>query len=438
MNKYEILETCLKELEQGENLDTILFRRPELADELRPLLETAAKAKAIAVTPPSEAIVRANRARLLQRAAELREQKAVLPARRLWSVPLRRALVALTVIAMLFISGTSLVRASTTTLPGDSLYPVKRTWEDLSLLFIFDKQQREALEFQHENERLEELQELLARGRTATVDFAGYVTRQSPTEWLVSGIPVFLSADTIAPLEPVAIGAAVRVHGKTQGTGVLAEWIQLLPPGTRLPKAEEHEEHNDQDEEHTPVLPPPTQIPAPAPTPTPTLTPAFEPTITAAPVELSSIEGTVTSIQNQLIVVNGIVLETRFAEEIKGTPAVGVFAKAKGYYDAGIFIVKKIEFIPLRPSSAPTLTPKPDKTPTPTPTPTTTITIITTTTITTTTTTDFTYREELPALPHPSSSLPAQGASKSCHPGDVTQVYRLALLTWFACTPGTG
>lgn len=356
MNKYDILETCLKELEQGESLDTVLFRRPEMANELRPLLEAAAKAKNMAAPPPSETALRRNRARLLQRAAELREPKAALPSRRLWSVPLRRALVMLTVIAMLFISGTSLVRASTTTLPGDSLYPVKRTWEDLSLLFIFDKQQREALELEHEHERLEELQELLARGRTATVDFAGYVTLQSSTEWLVSDIPVFLSADTVLPSVPVTVGAAVRVHGKTQGAGVLAESIQLLPPGTRLPEGdsgemkEEEKEDSGQKEDEEPAQTSATETPVPTPTPA----------ATATPVELS-IEGVVTSIQNQLIVVNGIVMETRFAEEIKGTPAVGALAKAKGYYDAGIFIVRKIEFTPPPPSSVPTLTPKPSK-----------------------------------------------------------------------------
>ncbi|MFZ5885648.1 MAG: DUF5667 domain-containing protein [Chloroflexota bacterium] len=349
MNKYEILEICLKELEQGADVDTVLFRRPELADELRPILEAAVKAKAMAVPPPSETVMRRSRARVLQRAAELREQRErktiffLPPVRRGWLAPLRRAFVMFAVVAMLFVSGTSLVRASTTTLPGDSLYPVKRTWESLSLFFVFNPEQREALEFEHENERLEELHELIARGRSAKVDFSGYVTRQSGTEWQVSGIPVFLSAETLLPAEPVTVGAAVRVRGQTQGAGVLAQQIELLPPGTRLPEGEKNEqedeedaEENDQAEENEPVVPSRTETP----TPVSTLTP----TATATPAE-ESIEGTVTSIQNKLIVVNGIVLDLQFAEEIKGTPAVGAFAKAKGYYDKGIFIVKEIEFI---------------------------------------------------------------------------------------------
>lgn len=348
MNKYEILEICLEELEQGAEVDAILNRRPELADELRPLLEAAVKAKSIAVPLPSETVVRRSRARVLQRAAELRERRErkafffIPPIRRDWSVPLRRAFVMLTVVAALFISGTGLVRASTTTLPGDSLYPVKRTWEDLTLFFIFNPEQREALELEHENERLHELRELLARGRAANVDFAGYVTHQSETEWLVSGIPVFISAETRLPGETVTIGAAVRVRGTTQGSGVLADHIELLPPGTRLPEGEKEQEEEEeakattQVEEVKPAVPSETETP----TPVPTLTP----TATTTPDE-AYIEGVVTAIQNKLIVVNGIVLDTQFAEEVKGTPVVGAFAKAKGYYDKNIFIVKEIVFI---------------------------------------------------------------------------------------------
>ncbi|GAB4461365.1 MAG: hypothetical protein Kow0070_18820 [Anaerolineales bacterium] len=360
MNKYEVLETCLKELENGADVETVLSRRPELADELRPILETALKARAIAAPPPSEAALRRNRARVLQRAAELRERKAIPiipPLRRNWSASLRRVFVTLATLTLLFAGGNGLVRASSTTLPGDNLYPVKRTWEELAHFFVFDPQRREALELEHANERLEELAELLARGRTAKVDFSGYVTRQAGTEWLVSGIPVFLSADTRLIGEPIAVGAAVRVRGQTQGAGVLAERIELLPPGTRLPEVNEDVEQEEDKEAEEQIKPTPTPTSkVDAPTPAPTLTPT--PTITATPAE-ASIEGVVTSIQNKLIVVNGIVLDTQFAEEIKGTPAVGAFAKAKGYYDAGgIFIVKKIEFIPPASISAPTPTPR--------------------------------------------------------------------------------
>jgi hypothetical protein len=337
---YEVLEICLKEIEQGADVDTVLFRHPEFADELRPILETSAAARAMAAPAPSEEAVRRNRAKVLGHASELRERKAAPASRRLWSVPLRRALVTFMVVAVLFASGTGLVRASSATLPGDNLYPVKRGWESLSLFFTLNTEKREALEFEHENERLEELSELLASGRSAKVDFAGYVTRQSGTEWRVSGITVFLSADTRLPDQPVAVGDAVRVRGQTQNGGVAAERIELLPSGYRLPDVndeeleieEEKPEDSDEETEVEPAKPSRTE------TPVPSLT------ATATPEKLK-IEGSVTSVQNILIVVNGIVMDLRFAEEVKGTPAVGAFAKAEGYYDgSGIFIVTKIEF----------------------------------------------------------------------------------------------
>ncbi len=339
-NLYDALEMCLKEIEQGADVDTVLFRHPERADELRPILEASVKAKAMAAPAPSQEVLRRNRAKLLQHASELRERKAAPAPRRIWSVPLRRALVTFMVIAMLFVSGTGLVRASSATLPGDNLYPVKRTWESLSLFLAFDAQKREALEFEHENERLEELNELLAEGRSAKVDFAGYVTRQTGTEWRVSGITVFLSADTRQPDQPVAVGAAVRVRGQTQGTGVLAERVELLSSDSRLPEVKDDEpeieqekaEDSEEGKEDGSGIPSGTETAVPIPA------------ATSAP-EKVSLEGAVASIQNNLIVVNGIVMDIRFAQDVKGTPAVGALAKVEGYYDAnGIFIVTRIEF----------------------------------------------------------------------------------------------
>lgn len=337
---YEVLEVCLKEIEQGADVDTVLFRHPEFAQELRPILETSIKAKAMAVPAPAEEVVRRNRAKVLQHASELRERKSAPAPRRLWSVPLRRALVTFMVVAVLFVSSTRLVRASSATLPGDNLYPVKRTWESLSLFLAFNPERREALEFEYENERLRELSELLASGRSAKVDFAGYVTRQSGTEWRVSGITVFTSSDTRLPDQPVAVGDAVRVRGQVRAGGVAAERIELLPSGSRLPEVDdkglEIEEEKAEDSIKTPEVEP--TKPSRTETPVPTLT------ATARP-EKVSVEGSVTSVQNTLIVVNGIVMDLRFAEEVKGTPAVGAFAKAEGYRGAdGIFIVIKIEF----------------------------------------------------------------------------------------------
>jgi hypothetical protein len=346
MNKlYEVLETCLNEIEQGADVDTVLFRYPELADELRPILEASVKAKAMAAPAPSQEVIRRNRAKLLQHAAELRERKAVPASRRIWSLPLRRALVSLMVVVMLFVSGNGLVRASSNTLPGDDLYPVKRTWEDVLLFLTFDETEREALELEHEKERLDELHELFTEGRSVEVDFAGYVTRQSGDKWRVSGITVFVTSETRLPDQPVAIGSAVRVHGRIQDGGVLAGEVELLPAGSRLPEVEDDDLEIEQEkpEESQPEVEEEagsgSVVEATVVPTVPSSTPEVEP-------EDISLEGPVTSVTNTLIVVNGVVMDTQFAEEIKGTPSVGAIAKVEGYYNAsGIFIVVKIEFL---------------------------------------------------------------------------------------------
>jgi uncharacterized membrane protein YgcG len=260
-NLYEALEICLQEIEQGADIDTVLFRYPDLVDELRPILEASRNASSMAIPVPSVEVTRRNRAKVLQHAAQMREAKVKVSSQRVWRVSLRRAAVTLVVVAALFISGTNLVRAASTTLPGDNLYPVKRTWEDMLLLFTFNSQQREALEVEHENERLHELRELLAEGRSEDVDFAGVVTSQNGNEWVVSpGITVLISAQTEIRDQGIVIGSAVRVKGETQGNGiVLAERIRLSSPDEKLPdlddkhegEKESHEGENKQENDNS-------------------------------------------------------------------------------------------------------------------------------------------------------------------------------------------
>lgn len=336
MNKlHEALEVCLSEIEQGQDLDTVLFRYPDLAEELRPMLEVSAKARGMAVSGPSQEIVKQNRAKLLQRAAEMREAGLAPASRRLWSVSLRRALITLVVVAMLFIGSAGLVRASSNSLPGDDLYTVKRTWEDMLVFFTFDADKREELEIEYENERLEELHKLFAEGRFAEVDFAGYVTRLSGDEWRVSGITVFISPQAHMPDEEIQVGDAVRVRGQIQiSMSVTASQVELLPPGSRLPEVIDDELEIEENKNEgvdsgkgsvfeAPVIP---------------VTPVYTP-------DKESIEGVVKSIENDYVVVDGIAMDIRNAV-VKGTPMIGAFVKAEGHYDInGIFIVSKVEFM---------------------------------------------------------------------------------------------
>lgn len=73
---YEALEICLQELEQGADIETVLSRYPDFADELRPILEGSIHAWSMAIVPPSAEVVRRNRSKVLQHAAQMREAKS--------------------------------------------------------------------------------------------------------------------------------------------------------------------------------------------------------------------------------------------------------------------------------------------------------------------------------------------------------------------------
>jgi hypothetical protein len=342
---YDVLELCLQEIEKGMDLETVLSRYPRYADELRPILETSVQAIQLASPGPSLEVERRGRAKVLQHAAQMREAQAhsqIRQSRRLWSVPLRRALVTLAVIGVLFIGSTRLVEASSTTLPGDNLYPVKRTWEDVRVFFTFNNQARETLEVEHENERLDELNDLFTKGRSAKVDFAGTVMSQNGDLWEVSKIPVLVSSLTQINTQPVMIGDAVRVKGYTQSGGtVVAERLDLLPSGIPLPKAQD--DQTPESGQETPEGE--QQQNSGGDSEEGFSAQGLVPTQQAESKSRDfSRSGLVTSRNGNTLVVNGQSMDISGAT-IEGTLKVGATVKVEGYFDAnGQFVVTKLEF----------------------------------------------------------------------------------------------
>jgi hypothetical protein len=361
---HDILEKCLVELEQGADVDTVLFRYPEFADELRPILEASIKAMDMAVSAPPIAMVQSNRAELLRRAAQMRQAKEKRTSR-VWFASMRRLAVTFIVLVGLFASGNQLVHASSTTIPGDNLYPVKRTWEDLVVLFAFNPQHREEIEFEHDNERLDELTELFAEGRSVKVDFAGYVTPLSATDWQVSGIKVRISPQTVLPIQPVTAGMAVHIIGQTQSDStVLAERVEILPSNIRLPEIEDDHSGGEQEQINgeTESQEGGSNSGSGGETDSPNVTETAKPEsesgssgesesnsgITATPrsnfeIRSVSFDGKIESMVGNTWVIGGRSVNVSSAD-ISGKAVIGATANVEGYYDAsGGFIVKKID-----------------------------------------------------------------------------------------------
>ena len=110
-NLHEALEVCLEAIEQGMDIETTLARYPDMANELRPILQASMVAREKAVSVPSPEMLRRNRAKLLQHAAVLRASNVRPAARDMWFASLRRLAVTVLVLVA-FGSGAGLVRPS--------------------------------------------------------------------------------------------------------------------------------------------------------------------------------------------------------------------------------------------------------------------------------------------------------------------------------------
>lgn len=319
-NLFDALEFCLQEMERGADLDSVLTRFPELADELRPILKTAAHAREMASAEPSPEVVRRSRARVMQHAAEIREAKAA-PRKR--AIPaLQRFVISFGLAAIFLLSGNGLLSASASALPGEQLYPVKRGWESVRLFFIFDTEARELLENEFENERLHEANELLSEGRHEVIDFAGVFMQVNGNSY-VSGLQVILPEGMTLPEN----GDAVIVSGRTNAQGFIEVIkLDLLPAGSVVPSGNpiEMEIESDSGEENG--------VPAES------NSGSGGETGQSAPQEME-VKGSLEALSDTELVVNGMKVYLENSKVDEGL-CIGMEVEVKGYYaEDGRFIV---------------------------------------------------------------------------------------------------
>jgi hypothetical protein len=130
-------------------------------------------------------------------------------------------------IAFLLTGGTGLVNAASASIPGDNLYPVKRSWEGVRLVFVFDKNARKELEEQFDHERLQEIEELYTEKRIAGVNFQGVVTQMNEKIWVVDGLNISIEHNTQFTTD-IRPGASVQIVGETDDGHIKAQNIILL------------------------------------------------------------------------------------------------------------------------------------------------------------------------------------------------------------------
>ena len=164
-----ILDDCLARLAAGESIVDCLARYPEHADELAPLLRMSQETIRIAYTAtPSDAARARGMARMQAALAEGKQ-----PRRWRWQLPRLSwrplstpMLAAFAVVFLTVVAAGGTTVASADSLPGETLYPVKRMRESVEERIIARSAERKAeVNAKLARERGREMHELIVRGR---------------------------------------------------------------------------------------------------------------------------------------------------------------------------------------------------------------------------------------------------------------------------------
>ncbi|MEJ2264901.1 MAG: DUF5666 domain-containing protein [Anaerolineales bacterium] len=214
---YEAFESCLEAMENGDSLDTCLERYPDLAGELRPLLETAQAARSIADDSIPNSAFHRSRSRILGKASQLRAQRE--PKQFIFGRVPRMAMVALALALIFFMSWRGVIETARA-LPGDPFYSVKRSAQNIRIQIAPNPDTKRAIEVKYERQRVDEVMRLLRMGRITQVTFEGLLNERTSDRWIIEGIPVIVTPDTQIAGE-IEEARVVEVTGKTQSDGVI-------------------------------------------------------------------------------------------------------------------------------------------------------------------------------------------------------------------------
>lgn len=341
-------------------LESFIEQHPEQERDVRPLLQLAVDLAAMrADAPPPPGGLKAGRQRLLQEAARLNiaehdRQNARRPVGWLsLQALMRRSAIVVTLASILLVIllGRGTIAASANSLPGDALYPVKRMAEEFQLVFTVNPQAKAQLQQELDQRRRDEAVAVVSSHRVADLSFRGSVEEASPSQWVVSGVVVFISPQTIIEGD-LGLGDLVRVDARSMSDGSLwATRIAAAPPLVIVPAPSDTPEPSAT---RVPTREPPTEVPTIPPakptvapgevpaTPTasrmPTKVPSATATSTETPVPPTAtppreikvrIRGRIDSMTARVWTVDGVEIQitrTTRIDEAEARAAVGAMA----------------------------------------------------------------------------------------------------------------
>ncbi|MFQ5401784.1 MAG: DUF5667 domain-containing protein, partial [Anaerolineae bacterium] len=237
-NFEAILDECLARLRRGDTLENCLADFPQQAVQLRPYLTIAAHISQTPPPQPRETAVANGRARMFAAVDAQFSQSGKQPvsfaallryASRKWSdwtstkeIDAMKFVtrLAIAMVIVLFVGGAAAVTTSAQTLPGDTLYPVKRIVENVRLVFAGNESARQTLETELTQERLREIKALMANGRQEIVEFSGPLAPTGDGGWQVNGFSLRITPQTQIEGE-LAAGRITAVRAQIMNDGTL-------------------------------------------------------------------------------------------------------------------------------------------------------------------------------------------------------------------------
>jgi hypothetical protein len=175
----DILDICLDRIiAKGDTIEQCLESYPEQATQLEPLLRAAlATAKVSSIIEPRPEFQRLARQRLLS-TLEAKEKKKTKHRMPLWGWQ-RRWAVALVAVLVVILVGVGTVTASASSLPGDTLYPVKTATEKVQGFFTFGSEAKANFYMKLSQRRLDELKLLVENNRDIPQSLLGVMNTET-------------------------------------------------------------------------------------------------------------------------------------------------------------------------------------------------------------------------------------------------------------------
>jgi len=154
MNKKQIqniTEKCLVLLKKGYSISYCLEKYSCCREELEPYLKSAMQVQSLKSLQPDENFLK----------SALQQALSQVPPKRIRAGWLKPAIAFLTAFIVVSFSFAGTAYASQGSIPGQALYPVKRTVEEVQL-FIYPSSQKPKLHLNMLNKRIEEARQVMA------------------------------------------------------------------------------------------------------------------------------------------------------------------------------------------------------------------------------------------------------------------------------------